>query len=67
MSKGLNGVHHQKAEELSKTVDALSFRLRRTLKNVRWCRESCKSTSKMIGEINGRIQRNEQPDVRKTG
>jgi len=66
MSRGLNDIDRQKAEELSEMVDELSFRLKMTLKNVRWCREGCKSTTKMIGEINGRIH-NEQLNVRKTG
>jgi hypothetical protein len=67
MSSGLNGKHHQKAEKLIKEVDTLKFRLKKALKNVRWCRETCKSTGKMIGELNGRIEDSQRTDVRKAG
>ena len=68
MSSGLNGKHHEKAEQLVHNVNALKFRLKKALKNIRWCRETCKSTGKMIGELNGRIEEDSQrTDVRKTG
>jgi hypothetical protein len=68
MSSGLNGKHCEKAKELAKSINALKFRLSKALKNVKWCRETCKSTGKMIGELNGRIEEDSQrTDVRKAG
>jgi len=45
-----------KAEELGNTMKAVSFRMKRTRKSLRYCRETCVSTNQMIGELNGQSE-----------
>jgi archaellum component FlaC len=38
-------------EELESNINKLKFRLKRTIKNIRYCREACKNTAQIIGEV----------------
>jgi predicted RNA-binding protein with EMAP domain len=55
IKKVLNG-SYKKAEKLLEDTDELTFRLNRVLKNLRWCREGCKETAELIGDMNGEIE-----------
>lgn len=44
----------EKAEDLGSTLKAAGFRMRRTRKNIKACKETCKETNNLIGEINAR-------------
>jgi len=46
----------EKAQELDSAMKNISFRMKRTRKNLKVCTETCRSTNTMIGEINGRHQ-----------
>lgn len=41
-----------KASELDLTMRALSFRMKRTKKNIKLCKETCSVTNKLIGNLN---------------
>ena len=41
----------EKAKQLDSTMKHVSFRMRRTLKNIKVCRETCKSTNALIDEL----------------
>jgi uncharacterized coiled-coil DUF342 family protein len=43
---------YQKIEKCNSEITDLSNKLERTIKNVKRCRETCQSTSAMIGELN---------------
>ena len=45
-----------KAEELGNAMKVASFRMQRTRKSLRYCRETCKSTNQLIGDINDRTE-----------
>lgn len=44
----------EKAEELGSALKAASFRMRRTRKNIKVCKETCKETNNLIGEMDAR-------------
>lgn len=43
----------EKAEELGSAMKAARFRMSRTRKNIKVCKETCKETNNLIGEMNG--------------
>jgi len=43
-----------KVNELDSTMRALSFRMKRTKKNIRLCKETCTITNQLIGNLNAR-------------
>jgi hypothetical protein len=45
---------NEKVISLDNTIKDLSFRMKRTRKVLKNCRETCKTTNEMIGELNGR-------------
>lgn len=45
-----------KVHELSSTMRALNFRMKRTKKNIRLCKETCTVTNQLIGNLNVRNQ-----------
>lgn len=44
----------EKAKMLGAAMKAANFRMRRTRKTLKICKETCKTTNDMIGEINAR-------------
>ncbi|MFA5758990.1 MAG: hypothetical protein WC942_06510 [Clostridia bacterium] len=44
----------EKACEIDTIMQKLSFRLKRTRKNIKGCTETCESTNNIIGEFNVR-------------
>jgi len=44
----------EKAEALDSVLKIAHFRMRRTLKNLKVCKETCKQTNEIIGELNAR-------------
>ena len=44
----------EKAEELSSAMKAIQFRMRRNRKSLRVCKDTCKETNTLIGELNAR-------------
>lgn len=42
----------EKAKALDTTIKAITFRMKRTKKSIRMCKETCQSTNQLIGEIN---------------
>lgn len=44
----------EKVKDLDTAIATASFRMMRTLKNLRVCKETCEQTNQIIGEINGR-------------
>jgi peptidoglycan hydrolase CwlO-like protein len=46
----------EKAARLSDSFETLHSRLRETTKTISDCRELCKKTAPMIGELNARIK-----------
>lgn len=47
---------NEKAKIIDSTVKAAHFRMKRTRKNIRGCKETCKQTNDLIGELNAREQ-----------
>lgn len=45
-----------KVKDLDTTIRNLHFRMKRTRKNLKLCRETCKETNDLIEEINARNQ-----------
>jgi hypothetical protein len=46
----------EKAKIIDSAVKAAHFRMRRTRKNIKGCKETCKQTNDLIGELNAREQ-----------
>ena len=44
----------EKAKELDSALKMASFRMKRTRKNIKVCKETCRQTNHMIGELNVR-------------
>jgi outer membrane murein-binding lipoprotein Lpp len=44
----------EKVKDLDTAIKTASFRMMRTRKNLKMCKETCEQTNEMIGEINGR-------------
>jgi hypothetical protein len=44
----------EKAEALDSAMKVATFRMKRTRKNIRVCKETCKRTNDLIGELNAR-------------
>lgn len=44
----------KKAEALDSVLKVAHFRMRRTLKNLKACKDMCKQTNEIIGELNAR-------------
>lgn len=44
----------EKAKELDSVMKAVSFRMMRNRKNIKICKETCKQTNDLIGDINAR-------------
>jgi outer membrane murein-binding lipoprotein Lpp len=43
----------EKVKDLDTAIKTASFRMMRTRKNLKMCKETCEQTNEMIGEING--------------
>jgi hypothetical protein len=43
---------YDKAEECSQKMERLQVLLRKTIKNIKYCRQECRSASTMLGAIN---------------
>lgn len=44
----------EKANAIDSAVKVAQFRMKRTLKNIKACKESCKQTNELIGDLNAR-------------
>lgn len=44
----------EKAKELDSAMKAVTFRMMRNRKNIKMCKETCKQTNDLIGDINAR-------------
>ena len=44
----------EKVKDLDTAIKTASFRMKRTRKNLKVCKETCEKTNQMIGEIHGR-------------
>lgn len=53
MTHELDAEECQKLEKCSTDINTLSNKLKKTIRNVKRCRETCQSTSAMIVELNG--------------
>jgi len=43
---------YDKAEECAQKMERLQVLLRKTIKNIKYCRQECRSASTMLGAIN---------------
>lgn len=49
----------EKVKDLDTAIKTASFRMRRTRKNLKVCKETCEQTNQMIGELHGRNAKNQ--------
>ena len=52
-NKKYEGSSPKNIDQYGEEIYKLSLQLKRAIKNVRWCRQNCRTTSKMIVELNG--------------
>ena len=63
----LNGIHLERAKILNESVEDLSIGLKKAIKNLRNTVKDCKTTVKLLGDVNDSIiENNSRTNVRKT-